>query len=71
MCEVINTHTAEALRREEEAFCSSILRASAVRYCLVHLVFPCLDQEGLGVVDFRTDRLFSYTFWLCSLDFIT
>ena len=29
--------------------------------------FPALDKEGLGVVDFCADPLFSYTFWLCSL----
>ena len=33
--------------------------------------FPSLDKEGLGVVYFRADPLFSYTFWLCSLNFVT
>jgi hypothetical protein len=67
----MNIRTAEAARREEKTFCSSILRACAVRRCLVHPIFPSLDKEGSGVVDFRTDPLFSYTFWLCSLNSVT
>jgi hypothetical protein len=65
----MNTRTTEAVNREAKAFSSSILRASAVRCCLVHPIFPSLDQEGLRVVCFRTDPLFSYTFWLCSVEF--
>ena len=67
----MNTRTTEAVNREAKAFSSSILRPSAVRCWLVHPIFFPLEKEGLRVLDFRTDPLFSYTFWLCSLDFVT
>jgi hypothetical protein len=42
--------------------------ASDAKVASSHHPHPSLDKEGLGVVDFRANRLFSYTFWLCSLN---